>query len=184
LSHPRLRDILYQEGSYECPRAKVFAMAETSLKLLNDERVSEFLKHARVAHLATASASGVPHNVPLCFWYDDAAHFYFIIDEKPKRMTGTGLKRMRNLAENPRVSLIVDHYEEEWSYLAYVLVHGAGHIVEDANEYMLALRNLRDKYPQYRTMVLGFDKNPMVRIDAEQLHVWGDRFKPQPSPER
>ena len=120
----------------------------------------------------------MPHNVPLCFWYDEAAHFYFIIDLKPKRMTGTGLKRMRNLAENPQVALIIDHYEEDWSCLAYVLVHGAGHIVEDPNEYMLALRNLRDKYPQYRTMALGFDKNPMVRIDALRVHVWGERFKP------
>jgi PPOX class probable F420-dependent enzyme len=154
------------------------AMAESSLKPLNDDRVSEFLKLARVAHLATADAVGTPHNVPLCFWYDGAAHFYFIIDEKPKRMTGTGLKRMRNLAGNPQVALIVDHYEEDWSCLAYVLVHGAGHVVEDANEYMLALRNLRDKYPQYRTMTLGFDKNPMVRIDAGRVHIWGERFKP------
>lgn len=156
-------------------------MAETSLKPLHDQRVREFLKLARVAHLATADAAGVPHNVPLCFWYDDAAHLYFVIDLKPKRMTGTGLKRMRNLAENPQVALIVDHYEEEWSYLAYVLVHGAARIVEDPNEYMLALRNLRDKYPQYRTMALGFDQNPMVRIDAQRLHVWGERFKPPPA---
>jgi PPOX class probable F420-dependent enzyme len=155
-------------------------MAEISLKALNDERVSEFLKLARIAHLATADSGGLPHNVPLCFWYDEAGHFYFIIDEKPKRMSGTGLKRMRNLAENPRVALIVDHYEEEWSYLAYVLAHGRGHIVHDAIEYMLALRNLRDKYPQYRTMALGFDKNPMVRIDVERVHLWGERFKPPP----
>ena len=47
-----------------------------------------------------------------------------MIDEKPKRLTGTGLKRMRNIAENPRIVLIIDHYEEEWSYLAYVLIHG------------------------------------------------------------
>jgi PPOX class probable F420-dependent enzyme len=181
LSNPPPRDMLYQVGTRKFAAGRGVAMAESSLKLLNDGRVSEFLKLARVAHLATADAGGVPHNVPLCFWYDEAAHFYFIIDEKPKRMTVTGIKRMRNLAENPQVALIVDHYEEEWSYLAYVLVHGAGHIVDDANEYMLALRNLRDKYPQYRTMALGFDKNPMVRIDAERLHVWGDRFKP-PSP--
>ncbi len=156
-------------------------MPQTSLKPLSDRRVSEFLKLARVAHLATADAAGVPHNVPLCFWYDNAAHFYFIIDEKPKRLTGMGIKRMRNLAENPQVALIVDHYEEEWSYLAYVLVHGAGHLVDEANEYMHALRNLRDKYPQYRTMALGFDKNPMVRIDAQRLHVWGERFKAPPA---
>ncbi len=153
-------------------------MAEAALKALDDARVGEFLKLARIAHLATADLAGVPHNVPLCFWFDGAAHFYFIIDEKPKRMTGAGLKRMRNLAENPRVALLIDHYEEDWSCLAYVLVHGAGQIVEEANEYMLALRNLRDKYPQYRTMTLGFDKNPMVRIEAARVHVWGDRFKP------
>jgi PPOX class probable F420-dependent enzyme len=153
-------------------------MAEASLKPLNDNRVIEFLKLARLAHLATADGAGMPHNVPLCFWYDDAAHFYFVIDQKPKRMMGAGLKRMRNLAENPQVALIVDQYEEDWSCLAYVLAHGTGVLVEDANEYMLALRNLRDKYPQYRHMVLGFDKNPMVRIDVERVHVWGDRFKP------
>jgi coenzyme F420-0:L-glutamate ligase / coenzyme F420-1:gamma-L-glutamate ligase len=155
-------------------------MAESLLKPFDDDRVGDFLKLARIAHLATADASGIPHNVPLCFWYDGTVHFYFIIDEKPKRMTGTGLKRMRNLAENRQVALIVDHYEEDWSCLAYVLVHGAGQIVEDANEYMLALRNLRDKYPQYRTMTLGFDKNPMVRIEAARVHVWGERFKPSP----
>jgi PPOX class probable F420-dependent enzyme len=157
-------------------------MAEASLKSLNDYRVSEFLKLTRLAHLATSDNSGMPHNVPLCFWYDEEAHFYFVIDLKPKRMTGAGLKRMRNLAENPQVALIIDHYEEDWSCLSYVLVHGAGRIVEDANEYMLALRNLRDKYPQYRSMVLGFDKNPMVRIDAMRVHIWGDRFKQHPVP--
>ena len=154
-------------------------MAESSLKSLNDIRVSEFLKLARVAHLATADEAGVPHNVPLCFWYHESGHFYFIIDEKPKRMTGTGLKRMRNLAANPQVALIIDHYEEDWTCLAYVLVQGAGHIVEETNEYMLALRNLRDKYPQYRSMTLGFDRNPMVRIDPVRVHVWGERFKLQ-----
>jgi hypothetical protein len=75
---------------------------------------------------------------------------------------------MRNIAENPRVALIIDHYEEEWSYLAYILIHGQAHVVEDPNEYMLAQRNLRDKYPQYRAMVLSFERNPMVRIDVER----------------
>ena len=57
---------------------------------------------------------------------------------------------MRNIAENPQVALLIDHYEEQWNALAYVLIHGKAAQVEDASEYMLALRNLRDKYPQYR----------------------------------
>jgi PPOX class probable F420-dependent enzyme len=158
-------------------------MTANSLKLLEDDRVREFLSLARVARLATADRAGAPHNIPICFWFDGGAHFYFVIDEKPKRLTAGGLKRMRNIAENPQVALLIDHYEEEWSCLAYVLVHGAARMVDDLNEYMLALRNLRDKYPQYRTMALSPERNPMVVIQATRIHRWGERFKPPPAAE-
>jgi len=151
-------------------------MTETALHPLEDLPVRKFLRLARVAHLATADASGSPHNIPVCFWFDDEAHFYFVVDEKPKRTSGTGIKRMRNIAENPRVAIVIDEYEEDWSSLAYVLVHGDASIVEDPDEYLLALRNLRDKYPQYRAMVLSPDKNPIVRIEAHRVHAWGQRF--------
>ena len=151
-------------------------MANGSLKAITDERVREFLRLARIAHLGTTSGDGAPHNIPLCFWFDGALRFYFAIDEKPKRLSGTGLKRMRNISENPRVALIVDHYEEDWSQLAYVLVHGDAQVIDDPTEYMFALRNLRDKYAQYRAMVLNPDRNPIVRIDIERIHVWGARF--------
>jgi PPOX class probable F420-dependent enzyme len=153
-------------------------MDDRSLSSISDSRVREFLRLARLGHLATTSGDGVPHNIPICFWFDDADHFYFVIDEKPKRLTGTGLKRMRNIAQNPRIALVIDHYEEDWSCLAYVLIHGEAHIVDDAMEYMLALRNLRDKYPQYRAMVLSVERNPMVRIETGRVHTWGQRFKP------
>jgi PPOX class probable F420-dependent enzyme len=151
-------------------------MAQNNLSALSEDRVRGFLTLARVAHLATADRAGVPHNIPLCFWFDGGSRFYFVVDEKPKRVTGTGLKRMRNIAENPRVALIVDHYEEEWLALAYVLVHGEARVVEDRGEYLLALRNLRDKYPQYRAMALSPEHNPMVRIESLRVHPWGERF--------
>lgn len=156
-------------------------MTTESLKPLEDERVREFLALARVARLATADRSGVPHNIPICFWFDGGARFYFVIDEKPKRLTRGGLKRMRNIAENPAVALVVDHYEEEWPRLAYVLIHGQARMVDDRNEYMLALRSLRDKYPQYRAMALDPERNPMVAIEAARVHRWGERFKPAPA---
>jgi PPOX class probable F420-dependent enzyme len=143
-------------------------------------RVGDFLRVARVGHLATAAKDAEPHNIPLCFWFDGEARFYFIVDEKPKRVTGTGLKRMRNIAENPSVALVVDEYEEDWSSLAYVLVHGTAAIVDDPKEYMLALRNLRDKYPQYRAMTLNPERNPIVRIGVNRVHVWGNRFRAAP----
>jgi PPOX class probable F420-dependent enzyme len=86
------------------------------------------------------------------------------------------LKRMRNIAANPHVSLLVDHYEEDWRHLGYVLVNGAARVVEGREEYLLALRNLRDKYPQYRTMALSYETNLMVRIEPLNVHVWGSRF--------
>ena len=143
-----------------------------SLKPLADPRVREFLAQARIAHLATADASCAPHNVPLCFWFDAGTRFYFVVDEKPKRITRSGLKRIRNIAENPQVALVVDHYEEEWTRLAYVLIHGAARIVADREEYLVALRNLRDKYPQYRAMALDGPEHPVVRITPERVHAW------------
>ncbi len=142
-----------------------------------DLRVHEFLQLARIAHLATADAAGTPHNIPLCFWVEDDNRLYFVVDEKPKRVSGTGIKRMRNIAENPRVALVVDHYEEDWSSLAYVLIHGRAAVVEDPSEYLMALRGLRAKYPQYRTMTLNPEQNPIVRIDPERIHSWGRRFQ-------
>jgi PPOX class probable F420-dependent enzyme len=148
-----------------------------ALALLAEERVRGFLSAARVAHLATADRSGAPHAVPLCFWFD-GARFYFAIDDKPKSASGLKIKRMRNIAENPRVAVVIDRYEEDWDALAYVLVHGAARVVEDNEEYMQALRGLRDKYAQYRTMALEPEKNPIVRIEPDRVHAWGARFAP------
>jgi PPOX class probable F420-dependent enzyme len=138
--------------------------------------VREFVAAARLAHLATADASGAPHNVPLCYWFD-GEHIYFAIDEKPKRQTGLALKRMRNIAENPRVAVVIDHYEEDWSQLAYVLIRGHARVVEDPEEYLVALRHLRDKYLLYRGMSMTPEKNPIVKIEPESVHAWGARFK-------
>jgi PPOX class probable F420-dependent enzyme len=153
-------------------------MSEPSIAMLEEPRVRDFLSAARIAHLATADAAAAPHAVPLCYWFD-GAHFYFVIDEKPKqRGPGGAIKRMRNIAANPSVAIIIDHYEEDWSQLAFVMVRGRAAIVADGEEYMLALRNLRDKYIQYRAMTLAPERNPIVRIDPERVNLWGARFAP------
>jgi coenzyme F420-0:L-glutamate ligase / coenzyme F420-1:gamma-L-glutamate ligase len=149
--------------------------AKDQVALFNDTHVREFVAAARLAHLATADADGVPHNVPLCYWFD-GEHIYFLIDEKPKRAKGLALKRMRNIAQNPRVALVIDHYEEDWSQLAYVMICGNARVVEDPEEYLAALRNLRDKYLLYRGMTLTPERNPIVKIEPVSAHTWGKRF--------
>jgi PPOX class probable F420-dependent enzyme len=128
------------------------------------------LDRSRVAHLATAGRDGRPHVIPLCYARDGEA-IYFIVDEKPKQ-AGKRLKRMRNIAENPAVALIVDVYDEDWTRLEYLLVQGRAAIIDDAAEFARALALLRRRYPQYVGMRLERGRNDVVRITPTAVHHW------------
>lgn len=135
-----------------------------------DAESRAFLESARVGRLATADGDGEPHVIP--FVYALAGdRLYFVVDEKPKA-SGRRLKRIRNLLENPRVAVVVDHYEEDWERLEYVLVRGEAVLVEDAGEYERALRALRARYPQYREMRLEPERNTVVRIVPRKIIHW------------
>ena len=86
------------------------------------------LETARVARLATLGPERKPHAVPICFVYDGSA-FYSAIDRKPKRAAASQLSRVKNIQETPQVALLVDHYEEDWTRLWYVLVRGEAELV-------------------------------------------------------
>ena len=136
--------------------------------LSTDERA--FAERHRVAHLATADAKGAPHVIPICYALVGDT-FYFVIDDKPKP-TRTGLKRLRNIAANPLVALVIDDYDEDWTRLAFLLVDGRAVRVTDRQEYVHALAALRSRYPQYRAMALGFETHPMIRITPQRTHMW------------
>ena len=131
--------------------------------------VSRFVRAARVAHLATADAGGQPLVIPICFVFD-GKEFFSPIDEKPKRTTR--LKRLRNIAENPQVSLIIDHYEEDWRRLAYVLVSGRARVLLRGERHKRAVELLRKKYLQYRRMAIH--ERPMIVITPKRLTSWGN----------
>lgn len=132
--------------------------------------VTAFLERCRIGHLATADRSARPHVIPVCFALVGEA-VYFIVDEKPKT-PGKTLARMKNIAENPEVALVVDHYDEDWSRLEYVMIRGRAEMVSDPVEFARALERLRERYPQYRRMRLEHGRNPLVRITPERLHHW------------
>lgn len=129
---------------------------------------SRLLSSARIAHLATADKTGQPHVVPICFVFD-GKNFYSPIDEKPKRTVQ--LKRLRNIKANPSVSLVIDHYEEDWRRLAYVLVFGKARILGHGITHRRAVKLLRHKYRQYRTMAIH--ERPMISITGRKFVVWG-----------
>jgi PPOX class probable F420-dependent enzyme len=129
-----------------------------------------FLRQARVAHLATGSAAGEPHVIPVCFAFD-GIHLYTAIDAKPKRVPRENLRRVKNLRENPHVRLVVDHYEEDWTRLRFVLILGCADVVEAGPDWQAAWRLLREKYPQYQAMP-DLGRGPVIRIVPERVVAW------------
>ena len=140
-----------------------------------DPHVRRFLEQSRVAHLATADASGNPSVVPICF-HVEGARLYTVIDAKPKRAAMPGgakhLRRVRNILANPSVAVVVDRWDEAWSRLGWVLLRGSAGLIEAGAEHEQALEWLRMKYPQYRAMAL--ENHPVIRMEIESVRTWGD----------
>jgi PPOX class probable F420-dependent enzyme len=134
-------------------------------------RERAFIEARRVAHLATADAQAVPQVVPVCFGLAEDA-LYITIDQKPKREGGRPLKRLRNIAENPRVSVVFDRYDEDWRRLAWVMLHGRAGILAEGAEHDRAQSLLRARYRQLEAMQIG--KLPVIVIAIERVSSWGD----------
>jgi PPOX class probable F420-dependent enzyme len=125
------------------------------------------LSEARVARFATADADARPHLVPIVFAVD-GDDVYSIVDAKPKR--SPKLKRLANLAVNPRASLLVDHYDEEWNELWWVRADGTGRADESREVVDRAVELLHAKYPQYETWGEPIGAAMVLRID--RLRWW------------
>ncbi len=134
-------------------------------------RERAFIETRRVAHLATADAQAVPQVVPVCFGLAEDA-LYITIDRKPKRDGGRPLKRLRNIAENPRASIVFDRYDEDWRRLGWVMLHGRAAILADGAEHDRAQALLRARYPQLEAMAIG--PLPVIVIRIERVASWGD----------
>ena len=127
-----------------------------------------FLEGERVARLATADAGGKPHVIPICF-VAEGDTVYFTIDEKPK--TGMPLKRLANMQANPQVALVVDHYEEDWSRLGWLMLQGRAEILESGDEHDRAQTSLKGRYRQLGAMRI--ESLPVVAIRIERATSWG-----------
>ena len=131
------------------------------------------LKKARVARLATLDDTNRPHIVPICFAYDGQL-LYTAVDQKPKRVTPERLARLRNIRAVPRVAILIDEYDEDWTQLWYILIRGKAKLIPQwaDKEHAWAIRKLRAKYPQYAQGMLA-DDAPIIRITPERATFWG-----------
>jgi PPOX class probable F420-dependent enzyme len=121
---------------------------------------------ANVARLATAARDGRPHIVPITFVIEQDT-LYFAVDAKPKQTRN--LRRLTNIAANPVVSVLVDHYEDDWTRLWWVRIDGTAHVVADAVEARHATDLLVEKYLQYRH---ARPEGPVVAIHIDRVTGW------------
>ena len=121
---------------------------------------------ARVGRLATVDADGRPHLVPLCFALEGET-LYSAVDEKPKR--SRRLKRLENVRAHPDVTVLIDHYDEDWSRLWWVRLRGEARVIQEGPEYERALSLLTEKYAQYRS---ERPRGPVIAIELKEWRSW------------
>jgi PPOX class probable F420-dependent enzyme len=135
----------------------------------------QFIRRMRVAHLATADEHGSPHLIPVCYAFD-GTYFYTPLDEKPKRVAATQLRRVRNIEARHEVSLLIDQYDDDWSRLGYVLVHGHAELIDARDaRHGRALQLLRERYVQYHTMDLEHQR--VIVITPDHVVGWGPALR-------
>ena len=133
---------------------------------LTEEETRTRLAGARVARLATVGGDGQPHVVPVTFAVDGDL-IYTAVDYKPKK--SANLRRLRNIRENPRVALLVDHYAENWDELWWARVDGWASVVEDEQALQDPLDVLANRYEQYRERR---PSGPVIVIQADRWKGW------------
>jgi PPOX class probable F420-dependent enzyme len=124
------------------------------------------LTSARVARLATTDPDGRPHLVPIVFALDGDT-LYTAVDKKPKR--STKLQRIENARIRPDVTILVDHYEEDWGRLWWIRLRGRARVLDDGEERERALALLQEKYPQDRTEP---PDGPVLAVDVSEVRDW------------
>jgi PPOX class probable F420-dependent enzyme len=120
----------------------------------------------RVAHLAAADRTGQPHLVPIVFALAESDVLYSAVDRKPK--TTNKLTRLANIASNPRVAVLADRYDDDWSRLWWVRADGTARIAS-GTEAEVALERLADKYPQYAH---ERPPGPVLAVDVTRWTGW------------
>jgi PPOX class probable F420-dependent enzyme len=140
--------------------------------------VAGFISDGRVGRLGTADATGQPLVVPICYAWDGAALFS-ALDAKPKSRPVETLKRIRNIRENTKVSVVIDRYDENWTELRYVIIQGEARLLTGGDEFARGADLLLAKYSQYRAMGLDREEGLMIVVEPSKVTHW--EFRPDGS---
>ena len=142
-------------------------------RLTGPERA--FIEQARTATLGTIATDGRPRLVPICFALVGDV-LYTAIDEKPKSHDPRTLARIRDIERRADVTVLVDHWDEDWEHLAWLRCDARASLTDDPDERAPAIDALRAKYQQYATH--DIESRPLIRIAIERVRSWGDLSDP------
>jgi PPOX class probable F420-dependent enzyme len=128
--------------------------------------------------LVTVASDGQPRPVLIAYAFDEMADglvLYSAIDEKRKSVADPhALARVRDIEARPRVAVLVDRWDEDWSRLAWVRLEGTATVLEPTDpldpEHFRAVGLLRSRYPQYATHAL--EQKPVIRVTIERVSDW------------
>ena len=121
---------------------------------------------ARVARLATTRPDGRPHVVPITFALRDET-IVTAVDQKPK--TTASLQRLKNIAAQPAASVLVDHYDDDWSQLWWVRADGTARVLAEGRERQQWVEVLTQKYAQYRR---DMPRGPLIVLSVAKWTTW------------
>jgi PPOX class probable F420-dependent enzyme len=133
-----------------------------------------FVSDARRATLATIDPAGLPRLVPICFVLDPLEPVLWTpLDEKPKATDDPlALARVRDILERAAVSVLVDRWDEDWSRLGWLRIHGRAALISPGDAgHGAATVELRAKYAQYAAHAL--ETRPMLAITLDRVSSWG-----------
>ena len=150
-------------------------LLNSNAKTSVDKKILELITTARVGHLATAASNLQPYLTPVVFITLQNS-ILIPLDDKPKIIDVNRLRRVRNIEENPKVSFLVDHYDEDWTYLWFVMIIGNAKLIqlnrktERKTKEMTKIRNMfLKKYSQYTKIGIG---KTYIKLMIEKTIYW------------
>jgi len=129
------------------------------------KKVAEFVRWERVCRVATSGAAGIPHVVPVC---------HALSGERIVFGSGNDARKVKNIAENPQVTVVIDAYAEAWSLLRGVMIQGRARVIERGPRFRRGRDLLYRKYPQYpRDAALSPSDSVIVEVTPTHVFSWG-----------
>ena len=125
-----------------------------------------------MARLATTDPDGRPHLVPIVFALEGDT-LYSAVDSKPKR--SRRLRRIENARARPDVTVLVDHYADDWDDLWWIRLRGRARVLDGGEEHDRAIALLTEKYPQYRAEP---PEGPVLAVDVVEVRTWSAASPP------